>query len=256
MNRETPVFDRARELPRIVDTDGEWTGKPPAPRAKLCFRYGLDGPSLQWRQDAQAARLTSNRYRGQAANDNIDWPLGKLLRAEGEDYLLKVAERYRDMWNAATAPNDLVGRDLADNIYIMSRTDLDESTGTLVDKGAKKVTGKKARLDIPATRAVMADPDKTKQRAKPIAKKWQGDWPLLHHIDCGRELAAARQALGWLRDAFEAAVCHGEKLEAIGREHGVGNPKGAAGGGRALVFLGLQCMNEYWLKPSRRAIAA
>lgn len=248
---DTPVFDRAAELPRLVNDPGSWTGaKVRTERGQLCFRYGQDGPSIGWRLEAQAARLTSNRYSGQAANDNVDWPLGKLLRAEKQDVLLKVAERYRDMWQVANMPHDLVGRDLADNIYFVQNTDEDGR-----NKGAKKVTGKKARLDMPATRAVAADPDKTKRRAKPIPKKWNGDWPLLHHIDATRELAAARSALGWLREAFEAAVCHGETLETIGHDHGVGNPKGAAGGGRVLVFLGLQAMNEYWLKPSRRATA-
>ena len=251
---DNPVFDTAQELPRLTDTMGEWT--PPrisGPKGVPIFRYGSDGPSIDWRLDAQAARLTSNRYRGQAANDNKDWPLGKLLRAENNDHCLRLAERYRDMWNAANMPCQLVGRDMADNVYLMHRTDLDESTGKLTDKGLKKVKGKNAVLDAPAKRAVAADPDETRNRAKPIPKKWNGDWPLLHHIDASRELAAAQTALGWLREAFEAAVCHGETLEAIGRNHGVGNKKGAAGGGRALVFLGLQCVDEFWCKPARRA---
>ncbi|RRI03940.1 hypothetical protein EH240_09580 [Mesorhizobium tamadayense] len=253
-----PVFDRAQELPRFLDDrgEGEWNHRTTVKvRGKPVFTMA-DGPTIEWRQAAQARRLTSNRYRGQLVADNQNWPLGKLLRAEGEDYLLKVAERYRDMHDAATAPHDLVGQDMADNVYLMADLRLDESTGDLTDKGVKKVAGRKARLDIPATRAVAADPDKTKRRAKPIPKQWNGDWPLLHHIDSTRELAAARSALGWLREAFEAAVCHGETLETIGRDHGVGNPKGAAGGGRALVFLGLQAMNEFWLKPARRAAAA
>jgi hypothetical protein len=254
-NPDTPVFDVAHELPTLVDNhDGQWTGSGARTRrGDLYFRYGADGPSISWRQDAQAARLTSNRDSGQAANDNVDWPLQKLLKAEGNDYALSLAQRYREMWSAANMPHDLVGRDMADNVYLMADVRLDESTGNLIDKGPKKVKGKKARLDTPATRAVVADPDKTKKRARPIPKKWQGDWPLLHHIDCGRELAEAQAALGWLREAFEAAVVFGEKLETIGRDHGVGNQAGAKGAGRALVMLGMAAVDEFWRKPARRA---
>lgn len=257
-NDDLAVFDSARELPRLFDKrgDGEWRGASVrAPRGHLYFRYGMDGPPLQWRQEAQAARLTSNRYSGQHANANKDWPLGKLLRAEGNDHCFALAERYRTMYDAACEPSALVGRDLADNIYMMADMRLDESTGELVNKGTKRVTGKKARLDVQATRAVAADPDKTKRRAKPIPRKWNGDWPLLHAIDCRRELAAAQSALGWLRESLEAACIGGETLEIIGRAHGVGNQAGAKGAGRALVFLGLQCLDEFWRKPGRRAAA-
>ena len=223
------------------------------PRGVSVFRYGTDGPSLEHFVKSGQAWYSSNRYSGQAANDNQDWPLAKLLRAEGNDYLLRLAERYRDMYEAANRPCELRGKDMADNVYLMADMRLDESTGHLENKGPKKVKGKKARLDTPATRAAIADPDKTKKRAKPVPKKWQGDWPLLHKIDASRELVDAQAALGWLREAFEAAVCHGETLEAVGRDHGVGNKTGAKGAGRALVYLGLQCVDEFWQKPTRRA---
>ncbi|RLP22178.1 hypothetical protein [Mesorhizobium sp. YM1C-6-2] len=258
-NDDTPIFDIAREMPRLVDDpddiDPVQAPTRQRPRGALCFRYGADGPTVDWRVDAQAGRLTSNRFSGQAANDNLDWPLAKLLRAEGADYHLSLAERYRDLWNAANMPHDLVGRDLADNVYLMVEIEEDESTGARRNKGVKKVVGKKARLDVAATRAVAADPDKTKRRSKPIPKKWTGDWPLLHAIDCGRELASAQTALGWLREAFEAAVVFGATLESVGRGHGVGNKAGAKGAGRALVMLGLQCVDEFWRKPARRMAA-
>lgn len=257
-NDDAPVFDAAHEAPRLFDKrgDGEWRGASVrAPRGQLFFRYGMDGPPLEWRVAAQSARLSSNRYSGQHANDNKDWPLGKLLRAENNEHCLALAERYRAMYDAANETTELVGKDLADNIYLMVDTRLDESTGNLVDKGQKKVAGKKTRLDMPATRAVAADPDKTKKRAKPIPRKWNGDWPLLNAIDCRRELAAAQSALSWLREAFEAACVGGETLEVIGRAHGVGNQAGAKGAGRALVFLGLQCLDEFWRKPSMRPAA-
>ncbi|RWE25230.1 MAG: hypothetical protein EOS41_12340 [Mesorhizobium sp.] len=255
-NDDTPVFDRGRELPKLVDDLSDWT--PPrirAPKGVAVFRFGLDGPSTDSRIKAGQTWYSSSRYSGQHANDNKDWPLGRLLRTENNDHCLALAERYRAMYDSANEPVELVGKDLAENIYLMSDMRLDESTGELVDKGPKKVSGKKARLDVQATRAVAADPDKTKRRAKSIPRKWNGDWPLLHAIDCRRELSAAQSALGWLREAFEAACVGGETLESIGRAHGVGNQAGAKGAGRALVFLGLQCLDEFWGKPARRSAA-
>ncbi|TGV61539.1 hypothetical protein EN784_03935 [bacterium M00.F.Ca.ET.141.01.1.1] len=253
---DMPVFDRGRELPKLVDGLSDWA--PPrmrAPKGVAVFRFGLDGPSTDSRIKAGQAWYSSGRYSGQHANDNKDWPLGKLLRAEGNDHCLALAERYRAMYDAANEPCELVGRDMADNIYMMTDMRLDESTGGLMNKGPKRVTGKKARLDVHATRSVAADPDKTKRKAKPIPRKWNGDSPLLHAIDCRRGLAAAQSALGWLREAFESACVGGETLETIGRAHGVGNQAGAKGAGRAIVFLGLQCLDEFWQKPASRRFA-
>jgi hypothetical protein len=252
-NDDAPVFDRAQELPTYLDQRGAGEWAPVKVRGEPVFRYGSDCPSPDDFIRAGQAFYSSGKYSGQLANDNKDWPLAKLLRAENNEHCLRLAERYRDLFDAANGPHDLCGRDPGDNIYIMSRTDLNESTGDLIGKGVKKVTGRKARLDGPATRRVVADPDTTKKRAKPIPKKWSGDWPLLHKIDAGRELAAAQTALGMLREAFEAGCIGGETLEAIGREHGVGNKTGAKGAGRALIYLGLQCLDEFWKKPARRA---
>lgn len=248
------VADAARELPRLIDAAGDWT--PPrirTERGTMYFRYGDDGPSIGHRIQVQAAYIGSNRFRGQHANDNKDWPLAKLLRAENNEHCLRLAERYRQLYDWANSVTEIRGKDLADNVYLMHRTDLDESTGKLADKGVKTITGKKARLDMPAKRAVAADPDKTKQRAKPMPRKWNGDWPLLNKIDASYELAAAQSALGPLREAFEAAVVGGETLESIGRDHGVGNKTGAKGAGRVLVYTGLQALDEFWSKPARRA---
>lgn len=241
------VFDAAQDMPRLVEKDGDW--KPPRMRGKKgvpVFRFGIDGPEIEHRLNAQAAWITSNRYRDQLVNDNIDWPLAKLLRAERNDHCLGLAERYRELHDAVHLPWGLVGKDMSDNVYLMADTRLDESTGELIDKGVKRVTGRKATLDEPGTRAVAADPDKTKKRAKPVPREWKGDWPLLHKIDASRELEEAQAALGWLMEALEAAVVYSETLETIGRVHGVGNQAGAKGAGRALVFLGLQCLDQFW----------
>lgn len=252
---ERAVFDIAHELPRTVDRDGEWT--PPrmvGPKGVPVFRFGIDGPSDEHRLRAQASWITSSHHRGQLDAERKDWPLAKLLRAENNDHCLRLAERYRDLHDAVNHPWSLAGRDIADNVYLMSDTRLDESTGKLVAKGTKKVTGKKVAVqETEPTRSVKTDPDKTKKRAKAMPKKWQGDWPILNAIDASRELAQVQMALGWLREAFEAAAVYGDTLEVIGRRHGVGNEAGAKGGGRALVYLALQCVDEFWGKPVRRA---
>lgn len=250
------VFDAARQPVRIVHATEEYSWSPPRLSCKPggpVVRYGSDGPSIEHRLRAQSAWISSQRYSGQAANDNEDWPLAKLLRTEGQDELLAMAERYRQMYDAANSPTELRGTDAADNIYLMSDTRLDESTGALVDKGAKRVKGRKARADEPPRQALRTRVDQPKAMSARVPKKWNGDWPLLNKIDAGRDLAAAQAALGPVREAFEAAVIGGETLEAIGRDHGVGNKTGAKGAGRALVYLGLQYLDEHWRSPRHRA---
>lgn len=254
-NDDTPVFEvaeAARNLQRLEPATPDWRApRMSSPRGVSAFRFGFDGPSDDHRIRAGSAWYTSNRYRGQHANDNQDWPLAKLLKAEGADHHLALAERYRGLWEVATMPHDLVGREIDNDLYVLGDRRLDASTGSFIDKGVKSVTGKKARLDTPATRAVVADPGRTKKHAKPVPRSWTGDWPLLHRIDCHGELEAVHQALGLLREAFEAAVCHGETLEAIGRKHHVGNQAGAKGAGRALVMLGMRAVDEFWQRQAR-----
>ncbi len=250
------VFDAARMPTRLTDATDDHTWSPPRLKGRRgipVIRYGIDGPSVEHRVRAQAAWISSQRFSGQAANDNEDWPLAKLLRTEGQDDLLALAERYREMHDAAMSPTENRGTDAGDNIYLLADTRLDESTGALIDKGTKKVTGKKARLDETPRQALRTRADQPRALAAPVAKKWNGDWPLINKIDAGRELAAAQAALGPVREAFEAAVIGGETLETIGRDHGVGNKTGAKGAGRALVYLGLQFLDEHWRKPHRRA---
>lgn len=52
----------------------------------------------------------------------MDWPLAKLPEKEGHDRHLQLAERYRNLYEAASGPAELVGKDLTDSIYVMSRT--------------------------------------------------------------------------------------------------------------------------------------
>ncbi|MBB4002636.1 hypothetical protein [Aurantimonas endophytica] len=244
-NDDVPVFDRAHEAPKISsgDDSGEWS--PPARRLSipgLVVRLPGDGPTIEHRLKAQAAWITSSRYSGQAANDNQDWPLAKLLRAEGDEHHLRLAERYREMHEAAHAVTDLIGRDASEGLYTAHRTDIDASSGKLVDKGVRKV-GKAARAE--AHRGLRTEPSHPRPMSKPIPKPWEGDAVLIRQIDAQRELAQAQKALGPLCVAFEAAVVGNDTLEEIGRAHGAGNKTGAKGAGRALVFLGFHELEHH-----------
>lgn len=179
----------------------------------------------------------------QAANDN--WPLAKFLRREGLDHCLSLAERYRDVFDRAHSPVELVGQNLGDDIFLMHRTDLDPSTGELRDKGPKRANGKRHPEPNSLPRqGLRTDPDQPMQRARKVPKVWNGDWPILDRIDCSNELAALRDELGWLTDPFEAAVVNGETLETVGAREGAGQGAGAAG--RVLVMRGMKAVDHYW----------
>ncbi len=230
---DTPVFDRANELPRILSEDATW--QPPRAQATVrgtTVRLASDGPTVEWRLAAQAARLTSNAFSGQAANDNTDWPLQKLLRAEDNAYCLALAERYRDLHDTANRPIALVGNE-AENLYFVQNVDAEGN-----DKGAKVIKGRNALVETQPRRNLAA----------PVPKKWTGDWPILASIDARRELAILRAHLGFvpkILDAFEWSVVDGLTLEQIGKRLGAGS-KGAKGEARARVFDGFGIVDRFW----------
>ncbi|MEI8444865.1 hypothetical protein [Mesorhizobium sp. CCNWLY176] len=249
-NQDVPVFDRGRNVVSLF-CKGEWSPpKQPQKRGKPILLEN-DGPSLSRRINMGIAWYASSKWRDRPAGDNQNWPLGGLLQTEGADGYLALAIRYRHMFDRCAA--ELRGVDV-DSIYTLDqKSTLDPSTGQISYKGAKTVTGKRAKPETAATRAVSADPDKTRKRAKPIAQKWQGDGPLNAAIDARPLLAHLRKHLGALREAFEAAVIGGDTLEAIGRAHWVGNSTGAKGAGRALVFLGFEVLERAWREYDREA---
>ncbi|TAW03858.1 hypothetical protein ELI20_37270 [Rhizobium ruizarguesonis] len=154
MTEEIPFFDRRDTLLPIIESPDEWT--PAGVRVKSAGKLVClpnDGPDIGWRQAAQAARLTSNTFRGQHANDNEDWPLAKLLRTERNDHCLALAERYRALHHLATMPTQLMGREATD-LYLVHREDDNGKS-----KGIKVVSGRKANLDTPAKRIIMAGTD-------------------------------------------------------------------------------------------------
>jgi len=236
---ETAVFDRRDMLPEIIEPANDWTPPRQAVRDSSKITAIEDGPTVEWRMDAQAARLTSNKFSGQAANDNLDWPLQKLLRTECNAECLALAERYRDLYDTAHQPTQLIGKE-ADNLFMVENTD-EEGTS----KGVKVVRGKKATADTQPTRNL----------AGPVPKKWNGDWPLLAALDAKRELAILRAKLGYvpkMLDAFEWAVCDGLTLEQIGKRLGAGS-KGAKGEARARIFDGFEIVDRHWRAQRRRS---
>lgn len=236
---EIPVFDRRDTLPEIIEPITGWTPPRTNHVRGVSVRLDSDGPTIEWRTAAQAARITSSKYSGQAANDNQDWPLAKLLRTEGNGDCLALAERYRDLHDTATRPTQLVGKE-ADNLYMVENVDQDGKS-----KGVKVLKGKKASVDVQPRRNMAA----------PVPKKWNGDWPILAAIDAKRELAIIRAKLAYvpkILDAFEWSVLDSLTLEEIGKRLGAGS-KGAKGEARARVFDGFEIVDRYWRAQGRKA---
>lgn len=242
-----PVFDRRNLIATGLSPIGEWNPPRVSTNVKGARVAMSDGPTIEWRLAAQAARLTSNMYSGQVANDNSDWPLGKLLRTERLEYQLRLAERYRDLYDLATAPLQLRGTVAAD-LYLVHHED---KAGRA--KAVKVITGRKADVDLPPTRKILPG-DGMKKLAAPVPKAWKGDWPLLAKIDAKRELAILRARLAYVPkiiDAFEWAVVDGLTLSEIGKRLGAGS-KGGKGEARARVFDGLDICDRYWRREDRK----
>ncbi|MDW9545591.1 hypothetical protein GOA55_25975 [Sinorhizobium meliloti] len=241
-NEDVPVFDRRDTLPTLVDNADEW--QPVRARIKaqgVSVNLPGDGPSDDHRIRAGQAWYSSHFFSGQAANDNEDWALAKLLRTEKNDHCLALARRYRDLHETATMPTQLVGREAVD-LFVVHNVDDDGK-----DKGAKVLTGRKANIDTAPRRIVMAGSG-TKARSAPVPKKWTGDWPLLASIDAKRDLAILRYRLGYvpkILDAFEWAVVDGLTLAEIGARLGAGS-KGAKGEARARIFDGFGIVDRFW----------
>lgn len=250
-NDNVPVFDRRDALPTLVDGTDDWQPTRTRIRARgVTVRLPSDGPSVERRLALHAVWASSNRYSGQAANDNQDWPLAKLLRTEKNEHCLALAERYRDLHDTAETPL-LAGREAAD-LYVVHNSDKEGR-----DKGVKVITGRKANMDTAPRRIVMAGSE-TKTRAAPVPKKWNGDWPLLASIDAKRELAVLRYRLGYvgkILDAFEWAVVDSLTLAEIGARLGAGS-KGAKGEARARIFDGFGIVDRFWGQRREVALSA
>ncbi|MGE8103561.1 hypothetical protein ACQKP1_07690 [Allorhizobium sp. NPDC080224] len=226
------------------NTDGQiwqWPASNMGPHRPATLQGAkVTGPDIDAFRQRGAAVYSSNFHDPQAANDNKDWPLAKLLRTERNDYCLALAERYRDLHDTATRPTELVGKEADDTFHLVQSFDKDGKP-----KGLKVVTGKKATVESQPTR----------NRAAPVPKKWQGDWPILAAIDAKRELAIIRAKLAYvpkILDAFEWSVVDSLTLEEIGKRLGAGS-KGAKGEARARVFDGFELVDRHWRTQDRKA---
>jgi hypothetical protein len=259
MENDIPVFDR-RDTPTAIQLDeGAWSPRRTRiKRGDVVLMAGDPLPkiflSIAPREEVEQFRnngtawYSSERFDGQAANDNEDWPLQKLLRTEKNEHCLQLAVRYRDLYDTASQPTQLIGHEPEDLYEVQNR----DKEGKW--KGPKVVTGKRSNQSVAPARMVAANDD-TKKRAAPVPKKWNGDWPILAAIDAKRELAIVRAKLAYvptILDAFEWSVVDGLTLDEIGKRLGAGS-KGAKGEARARIFDGFGILDRYWRTRKRLA---
>lgn len=259
LEKELPVFDRRDTLPAIHLDDGEWTPRRTrVKRGDVVLMAGDPVPKIflsvaphdeieRFRTNGMAW-YSSNGFNGQAANDNEDWPLQKLLRTEKNYHCLQLATRYRDLHDTASQPTQLIGKE-AENLFLVENQ-AEEGRS----KGVKVVTGKKVSVDTVPTKKTPAA-ENTRKLAVPVPKKWNGDLPILAAIDAKRELAILRYNLSYvpaILDAFEWSVVDGLTLEEVGKRLGAGS-KGAKGEARARIFDGFGILDRYWRTHDRLA---
>ncbi len=186
------------------------------------------------------------------ANDNQAWPLAQWLRKDGSTELLRVAERYRAMYDASIIDVPLMGT-LQDDLYnvpIEHRVHNRED-GSVGYKGQRRVKSAIGQFDgddgnyqiVAINDDVTQEMEATgktfpRKPAKPVPRKWNGDRLLIEAIDCRKIIHRLQHALGPLREPFEDAVLHGETLSAIGEAKG-GNSVSSGPIGRAYVMDGL-----------------
>ena len=248
-------FAPANDNPKPTEDDDDLSWSPPRqkqpPRDGELRRSGDGGPD-----PARLAYMVQRRLLSDAntdeeprSADNDNWPLLKVLRRSALVHCERLAHRYRSVFDRAHAPIELTGQDIEADMRLVHRMDLDEASGNLVDKGVKRVVGR--RHPIPETnpsQALRSNPDQPMGRARSVVQRWNGDLPLVDRIDCRTELAGLRHELGHLTETFEAAVCDGDTLEEIGSRHGAG--KSTAGAvGRAFVMLGFEAVDAFWRLP-------
>lgn len=212
---------------------------------------------------AQKSRLAKrgrvgHDWDGEAANDNIAWPLATALIKEKNTELLKYAMAYRRTYQAAKSEATLGGT----SVSVRDDMSLDRHTviradGRIAYKHVRQRTA--AEVDIPAKRYVapFADEDCDEQRnSVRIPKPWKGDEPVNNMIDAQRELARLQSALGHLCEPFELACIDGRTLQEVGNSVGTANRAGAMGAGRAIVHMALVTLRDFMRPPRRADLAA
>lgn len=235
--------------------DDQWHGRRTAALRGSVVRMGDgDGPEASRLRYIVTRRLLAAAVdEDEPRNaDNGNWPLLKTLRRDRLDHCVVLAERYRGVFDRATASLQLLGSDVEPDMFAARRMDLDESTGALVDKGVTRLKGRKHPVpEIAPTRALRTDPDQPRKRAKAVPKVWNGDEPLIAHVDAKAELAGLRYALHTHVEPFEAAVCESETLTEIGRR--LGFRSDSASRARPFIMTGFERVDSYWQRHRRHA---
>jgi hypothetical protein len=173
-----------------------------------------------------------NGWNGIADNDNLDFPLLKVLRGAGIADDMFVVMKSDKLGGAADA-DELIATGKMPN-------------GEIKRKGQR--VSEAAHHDLPPKqkRSTDSDAPTVGYGVGPVAKKWNGDDALIAAIDGKPVLAELHAAMGPLHSAFDDAALYALKLEDIGAKGGIGNPKGAMGAGRYAVFAALQELDDTW----------
>lgn len=203
-----------------------------------------------------AARASYGRdWDGKAENDNINWPVGKALLAEGNTELLKYAMRYRQIYDMAKSEVAIGFRGTpSPEMRLVHKNQMDESTGKIRYSG-ELVLRRSSPNEIPATRSTPTNAD-SKKNAAPVPKPWNGDMEIINAIDARVLLGRMQARLGPIQEPFEMAVVDCATLEQVGNAAGIANRAGAMGAGRALVHVGLLAVCEMLGGISRKDMAA
>lgn len=208
-------------------------------------------------QKRRLARLESRRpeWLTPPANDNQAWPLAQQLRKEGNDVLLRVAERYRAIYDAATADVQLMGTSLAgDDLYNLDERSYAKDDGTIETRGVRRSLAKRDKIEWETGADESKKPVTFKPKnPSPTRNAWNGDAMINAAIDSRRMLYDMQKALGPLLEPFENAVLHGETLSAIGEAKG-GNTVSSGPIGRAYVMDGLQMVRVFLTEADRAGL--
>jgi len=213
-------------------------------RAKLVDRAAEEKKAMRIQKIRIGKRASIGKdWDGGADNDNnINWPIGKALLAEGNHDLLKYAMRYRKIYDQAKSEVALgfKGTPPAE-MTIARRSTLDESTGR-ISYGAE-VLRVSAGIDIPSVQKTPTNSD-SKKNAAPVPKPWTGDMELINALDARGLLAMLQSRIGSTLEPFEMAVVESATLEQVGNAAGIASRGGAMAAGRAIVHMGLIAVRD------------
>jgi len=218
---------------------------------------------------AQKSRLAimakkGANWDGEAANDNIAWPLATSLIREGNTELLKAAMLYRKTHDMAHSGALLGGRtaSIGDGMAL-DRYSYVRPNGTVTY--ARPRQKKSADVDIPAKQytappsydnIVVTSEEVKVSNWSNIPKPYKGDEPVNNKIDAQARLSILRQRLGVLAEPLEMAVVDGATYQAVGNASGVADRSGSIAAGRAIVHMALIALRDAMGEIRREDLAA